>query len=85
MPGGPVYDNGQSDVTVAWICGGIGFIFCPIILSTIAIVYASKAKAKGHPSGNAAFIFSICSLAGGLLLGFLVNYWVLETFRFNRF
>ncbi len=85
QPYAPI-DNGQTDVTVAWICGGIGFIFCPIVLSTIAIIFAAKAKGKGHPSGNAAFIFSICSLVVGILLGVLVQFLLVDSFgRFGRF
>jgi hypothetical protein len=65
-------DNGSGDVTAAWVLGSVGFCVCPIVISTIGIVMASRAKDKGHPSGQAAMIFCIVSLIVGMGLGVLL-------------
>jgi hypothetical protein len=59
-------DDGSSDLTKAWVFGGIGFLCCPIIFSTLGIYFASQAKNKGHASGQNAMIFCIISLVVGI-------------------
>lgn len=73
-------DNGQKELTMAWVFGSIGLLCCPIIFSTMGIVYAVQAKNKGHAGGTAAMIFSICTLVVGIGLGIVLN-----LSRFARF
>ena len=58
-------DNGQGDVTKAWIFGAVGF-FCCAFLSIAGIIYGNKAMQKGHPQGKAAMIFCIVTLVLGI-------------------
>ncbi len=66
-------DNGQKELTLAWVFGSIGLLCCPIIFSTIGIVYAVQAKNKGNASGNAALIFCICTMVAGFIIGAAFN------------
>ncbi len=57
-------DNGQKDATTSFVFSGLTFFlgwFCcsGLVLGPVAIVFASKAKKKGHPQGNVAFILAI--------------------------
>lgn len=57
-------DDGKGDLTVAWICFGLGVFFCVlgVILQPIAIVFANKAISKGNPGGNTAKTLAIVFL-----------------------
>ncbi|RYG28340.1 hypothetical protein EON81_28690 [bacterium] len=66
-------DNGQSDVTKAWIFGALGFFCCPVIFSTMGIIYGNNAAKKGHPQGKTAMIFSIVTLILGIIVGVSLN------------
>lgn len=66
-------DDGSSQVTTAWICGGVGLCCC-WIASIVGIVMASQAKQKGHPNAQAAMIFNIVALA--LSLAWSAFWWL---------
>lgn len=66
-------DNGQQDITKAWVFGAIGLLCCPIVFSTMGIVYANKASQKGHPNAKMALVFSIVTLILGIIIGVLFN------------
>lgn len=63
--------DAQSDFTKALVFSILGMICCPIIFGVLGIVYANKAKEKGHPSGQAIFIFSIVAICIGIGVGVL--------------
>lgn len=58
---------------MAWVFGSLGLLCCPIVFSTIGIVYAIQAKNKGNASGNAALIFCICTMIAGMVVGMALN------------
>ena len=70
-------DNGKG-FAIASLVLGIVSIFCfAIITGTLAIVFSSKAKAKGYPGGmaTAGFVCGIIGLVGwaiSMVMGFLV-------------
>jgi len=66
-------DNGQRELTMAWVFGSLGLLCCPIVFSTMGIVYALQAKNKGNPGGTAAMIYSICTLIVGVAGGIWAN------------
>lgn len=72
--GGMAYgmDNGQKDVTTAYILAGVGFLCCPVIPFIFGILSANKALAKGNAGGNAARIVNIVLLVLQAV-GFLFN------------
>ena len=75
---GYVGDNGQSDLTQAYIFGALGILCCPLIFSLLGLSAANRAEAKGNPGAKGAkilcyvglvlFVVSIVfGLGGGLL------------------
>lgn len=59
MPYGQVnYDNGASDVRMAWILGGVGLVCCAFA-SPFGIYYAAIGKKKGNPNAIGAMVFCI--------------------------
>ena len=54
---------GNNEVTWAWVLGALGLACCPVVGPIFGIVLANKAKQAGHPTANAARIFSIVILA----------------------
>jgi hypothetical protein len=60
--GGMTGDDGSKDVTTSFVCTGASLVCC-CFLSIAGIIYANKAKEKGHPTGQAAFIFA-CVVLG---------------------
>lgn len=66
-------DNGQGDVTKAWIFGTLGLLCCPIIFSTMGIIYGNNAAKKGHPQGKTAMYFSIATMIIGIIGGVACN------------
>jgi hypothetical protein len=77
-------NDGSGDVTAAWILGAIGFIACPLVLSSLGIYLASNARKKGHPSGQAAMIFCIASLVLGLVLNVVASTYLGTFDRLSR-
>jgi hypothetical protein len=55
-------DDGSKEIKTAWICGAVGLLCCPLVLSIIGIVNAVQAQKKGHPQATAALIFCIVVL-----------------------
>ena len=55
-------DNGQKDVTNAYIAAAVGFFCCPIIPFILGILSANKATEKGNPGGKTAKIVNIVLL-----------------------
>lgn len=66
-------DNGQGDVTKAWIFGALGLLCCPILFSTMGIIYGNNAAKKGHPQGKTAMYFSIATMIIGIIGGVACN------------
>lgn len=64
-----VGDNGQKDLTLAWIFGAVGLFCCGILFSSLGIWKASQALQKGNAGGNAARIFCIVTLIINLSWG----------------
>lgn len=64
-------DGGKADYNKSLIFSIIGFLCCPIILSSLGIYYGNKAKAAGHPNGQTAVILGVISLVVGITLGIL--------------
>jgi hypothetical protein len=60
-------DNGQGDVTAAWICFGIGVFCFGIILEPMAIYYGNRAISKGNDGGNLPKILAIIFLVLNIL------------------
>ena len=57
-PGMVAGDNGQNDLTWAWIFGAASLLCCgPLCIA--GIMRANSAAAKGNPGANAAKIFNI--------------------------
>ena len=55
-------DDGSKDVTYSFVCSILGF-FCCCLLTVFGAYMGNRAKQKGHPNGNAAFITAIVLLA----------------------
>jgi hypothetical protein len=75
-------DNGQNDLTLAYVFAAIGLVMClgggfmcsvvGIVFPILGLVYAKKAEDKGNPSANSAKILSWIALAlqiAGMILG----------------
>ncbi|MER3495844.1 MAG: hypothetical protein C4320_02935 [Armatimonadota bacterium] len=60
-------------MTKAWIFGALGLVCCPILFSTLGIVFANNAKKKGHPQAQNALIFSIITLILGVTIGVMLK------------
>lgn len=65
-PGGTVYnpnanpsDNGQGELTLAWVFGVLTLICCGPIFGPLAIWKANQAAAKGNAGAKAAKTFAI--------------------------
>lgn len=72
--GAPMYAaDAQGDITKAFVFGAIGLICCPIVFSVLGIVFALKAKEKGHPTAQAALIFCIVTLVLGAVVGAIIG------------
>lgn len=57
-PRGGVYDTGEDEYKKGLIFLIIGFLCCPLIFEILAIVYANRAKAKGHPAAQTILIIA---------------------------
>lgn len=69
----PAGGDGSKEVTMAWIFGSLGILCCPVIFSTVGIVMGYQAKQRGNPGGQAAMIFSICTLVLGIAIGVILQ------------
>lgn len=70
-PTGYVGDNGQGDVTKAWIFAAIGFLCGCFPFSIAGIIFANNAKQKGNPGAQAPFIASIVVLVLNIFGAFI--------------
>jgi len=72
-PGSAPADNGQSDMTQAWVFGALCLgnitVFCSplcgglsILFGILGLLAAIRAEAKGHPQAKTAKIFNIVVL-----------------------
>lgn len=66
-PRGPATYPGNTEVIWAWVLGASGLTCCAIVGPIIGIVVANQARKVGHPTANAARIFSIVILMLDLL------------------
>ena len=76
-PGGPgyynpqgSYDNGQSELTLAWVFSVIGVVLCGCgwIFGPLGIWKANEAAAKGNPNAQGPKILGIVATVIGVLL-----------------
>jgi hypothetical protein len=75
------FDRGDREVSNAWILGAVGValglggcacagtlgFFATTILCGIGMKYGATARAKGHPNGQAAYIFNLIGLIVGII------------------
>jgi hypothetical protein len=63
-------EAGKTENLIAWILGGVGLVFCGLgwLLGGIGAVLGYQAKSKGHPGGNASFIFNIVVVVVSLVV-----------------
>lgn len=66
-------DDGQKDITQAFIFAVLSFLCCPLIFGILGILAANRAKTKGHPQAQVALILSIVGLICGIGLSFAVR------------
>ena len=64
--------DGGGMATAGLACGIVAFLFLPIILGPLGIIFGAIAWSKGHPRGPAATIVSIAGLVVGFILGALM-------------
>ena len=63
---------GSSFSTVGIICGAIAFLFFPIILGPVGLIFGAVAKSKGEEKAVVALVVSGLGLVVGMFLGFVV-------------
>ncbi|MBS1710031.1 MAG: hypothetical protein JSS65_15070 [Armatimonadetes bacterium] len=66
-------DGGKADYTRSLVFSILGFLCCPLVFSSLGIVYGNKAKQAGHPNGQTAVILGVISLVVGMGLGIALN------------
>jgi hypothetical protein len=85
---GAVLDNGQSDLTLAYVFGSLGLIMCfgsglcglcglvGLVFPILGVVFAKKAEVKGNPGANGAKVLGWIGIALQILaiLGFVGLY-----------
>jgi hypothetical protein len=57
----PAKLRSDQDVTVAWVCVAVGFVFCGFA-HIPAFLYAKKAKEAGNPNASGPYVVSIIGL-----------------------
>jgi hypothetical protein len=67
-----VRQAGRGFSIAAFICGGIGLLFFPIILGPLGITFGFVANARGDRVGKWAGLMSIATTALGMVIGVLV-------------
>lgn len=72
---GYVGDNGQSDLTQAYIFGALGIFCCGLIFPLLGISAANRAEAKGNPGAKGAKILCYIGLAWFVIQ--VVGYFIL--------
>ena len=67
-PNAAMADNGQSELTLAWVFNAIGFVLCGCgwIFGPLGIWKANQAMVKGNPSASAARICGIIVTVWGV-------------------
>jgi len=74
VPPQQIIDNGATEMKNAWIYGLIGLFCFGIVLGPVGLVYAIKAKQKGHPQAVGGIILcSITTLGAMVWLGLVVS------------
>ncbi len=61
-------DTGNN-IVMAYVFAAISLLFFPIVFGPLAIYFANKAKAAGHPNGGTARVIAIVAMLIGLTLG----------------
>lgn len=75
-------DTGQTFIILGFIFSAIGLLCCPILFSTLAIVFGVMAKNKGNPLGVWVIGAGIVSLVLGIIIGVALG--ILNWSRFAR-
>lgn len=68
----PTIDNKNGLATAGLVCGILSFLFFPIILGPLGIVFGGIAWKAGNSRGLTAAIISVIGLPVGMLLGAMV-------------
>jgi hypothetical protein len=72
---------GKTMIILSWVFSGIGVLCCPIIFSTLGIIFAVIAKTQGAVKWLAPLIGGIVSLVVGMAIGIAVQPMVQEWAR----
>ena len=64
--------DGGGLATAGLVCGIAAFLFLPIVLGPLGIIFGAVAWNKGHPRGRTATIVSIVGLIVGMIFGALM-------------
>ncbi len=64
--------DGGGLATTGLVCGIVAFLFLPIVLGPLGIIFGAIAWNKGHPRGRTATIVSIAGLIVGMIFGALM-------------
>lgn len=68
----PQASTGNVFSTLAFVFGGVSFIFLPILFGPAALVMGIISKVKHESRSTAALIVSIVGFIGGMILGAIV-------------
>lgn len=64
---------GQTFIILGFIFAAVGLLCCPILFSTLAIVFGVIAKNKGNPLGTWVIGAGIASLIIGIIIGAILG------------
>ena len=66
-------NNSNTFSIIAFVLGGIAFIFVPIVFGAAAIIVAAIAKNKRERLANVALTVGILGLVLGMILGAIIG------------
>lgn len=67
----PPVDNKQGLATAGLVCGILSFLFFPVVLGPLGIIFGAIAWKAGNSRGMAALVVSVIGLPVGMLLGIM--------------
>lgn len=70
--GYPAPDPGIGFSVAGIVCGSIAFLFCPILLGPLGIIFAGVAMSRKERLATTAMWISVAGLVVGMLLGVIV-------------
>lgn len=69
----PQASTGNTFSTLAFVFGGISFLFLPIILGPVAVVMAIISKSKKESRSTPALVVAILGFVFGMIIGAIVG------------